>query len=122
MVLAVSIVACGGNGKKNTQENEAATASTEMADDSTNSAAASTSGKQTAESESGASDEPATGVSAAGSENGDAAEPQTASSASTGQGQEGRPSIAGNEIPITDVGPLLIGQTENKTAATGCRF
>ncbi len=31
-----------------------------------------------------------------------------------------RPTIAGTEIPITDIGPLLIGQTENKTAATGC--
>ena len=33
---------------------------------------------------------------------------------------EARPTIAGTEIPITDIGPLLIGQTENKTAATGC--
>lgn len=33
---------------------------------------------------------------------------------------EARPTIAGTEIPITDIGPMLIGQTENKTAATGC--
>lgn len=34
--------------------------------------------------------------------------------------RDARPAIAGTEIPITDVGPLLIGQAENRTAATGC--
>ena len=33
---------------------------------------------------------------------------------------EAREPIAGVEIPITDIEPLMIGQTENKDAGTGC--
>ena len=33
---------------------------------------------------------------------------------------EKRCPIAGVEIPITDIGPLMIGQTENKESGTGC--
>ncbi len=37
-----------------------------------------------------------------------------------GDGTEAREPIAGVEIPITDIEPLMIGQTENKEAGTGC--
>ena len=112
LILTVSIGACGGNENKSMKENEPVAAETEAEEASSNPTAVSMSDKQ--------STEPADGAATAESENGDAAEPQTASSASAGQDQEARPTIAGTEIPITDIGPLMIGQTENKTAATGC--
>lgn len=137
ILLAISAGACGEN--NGVRASEAATTLTESQDgaaaaaeteadspdsvDSPDSATADTSEKQITEPEAGAAAEPeagATSESDAGSGNGDAAEPQTASPANAGQDQEARPTIAGTEIPITDIGPLLIGQTENKTAATGC--
>ena len=33
---------------------------------------------------------------------------------------EARPPVAGVEIPVTDIEPLMIGQVENKEAGTGC--
>lgn len=129
ILLAISAGACGEN--NGVRASEAATTLTESQDGaaaaaeteadspdsvvSPDSATADTSEKQITEPEAGATSE-----SDAGSGNGDAAEPQTASPANAGQDQEARPTIAGTEIPITDIGPLLIGQTENKTAATGC--
>lgn len=101
MILTVSIGACSGNGT--TAE------ATETENVSADSSISSTGEKQSTEPES---------MDAAETENDDAAESQTANFAS--DGQEVRPTIAGSEIPITEVGPLLIGQTENKTAATGC--
>ena len=113
ILLAISAGACGEN--NGVRASEAATTLTESQDgaaaaaeteadspdsvDSPDSAAADTSEKQSTEPEAGAATEP---------EDGAAAEPEV------------RPTIAGTEIPITDIGPLLIGQTENKTAATGC--
>ena len=113
MMLAVSAGACGEN--NGVRASEAATTLTESQDgaaaaaepeadspdstDSPDSATADTSEKQSTEPEAGAATEPEAGAAA---------------------DQEARPTIAGTEIPITDIGPMLIGQTENKTAATGC--
>ena len=49
-----------------------------------------------------------------------AAADDTATTADKAAGIEGRKPLAGTEISITDIDPLLIGQAENKDAATGC--
>ena len=38
----------------------------------------------------------------------------------SGDQTEARPPVAGMEIPVTDIEPLMIGQAENKEAGTGC--
>lgn len=49
-----------------------------------------------------------------------AAADDVATTADKPAGIEGRKPLAGTEISITDIEPLLIGQAENKDAATGC--
>ena len=103
-VLVVSLGACSGNVNQNKQGSEASAAATATAPDSD---AASTS-ESTSENEKSDSKSRV-----------DTKDQQDAAGLATAS-PEARTPIAGTEIPITNIENLLIGQAENKTAATGC--
>ena len=106
LTLTLSAGACGSaSGQKaNTAAAEAVEAATATAE---------------AESNDAGTDLNGTEFNAAGTEE-ETEEESTVSVAAKTPGIANRKPLAGTEIKITDIEPLMIGQAENKDAATGC--
>ena len=106
LALTLSAGACGSaSGQKaNTAAAEAVEAATATAE---------------AESNDAGTDLNGTEFNAAGTEE-ETEEESTVSVAAKTPGIANRKPLAGTEIKITDIEPLMIGQAENKEAATGC--
>ena len=106
LTLTLSAGACGSaSGQKaNTAAAEAVEAATATAE---------------AESNDAGTDLNGTEFNAAGTEE-ETEEESTVSVAAKTPGIANRKPLAGTEIKITDIEPLMIGQAENKEAATGC--
>ena len=106
LALTLSAGACGSaSGQKaNTAAAEAVEAATATAE---------------AESNDAGTDLNGTEFNAAGTEE-ETEEVTTVSVAANTPGIANRKPLAGTEIKITDIEPLMIGQAENKEAATGC--
>ena len=106
LTLTLSAGACGSaSGQKaNTAAAEAVEAATATAEAESNEAGTELNGAE---------------ANAAGTEE-ETEEESTVSVAAKTPGIANRKPLAGTEIKITDIEPLMIGQAENKEAATGC--
>lgn len=123
IVLALSLMlSMGACGSASAQKSgaEAAAAAEATVDAATNAEAGAAADAAAAEADAGKSEADAGKAEADAGVAGDAAADDTATTADKAAGIEGRKPLAGTEISITDIEPLLIGQAENKDAATGC--
>ena len=119
LALTLSAGACGsasGQKANTAAAAEAVEAATATAEAEANEAGAELNGTET---DAAGTELTGTEANAAGTEE-ETEEESTVSVAAKTPGIANRKPLAGTEIKITDIEPLMIGQAENKEAATGC--